>query len=57
VRRADAHILDIIFYHMTDRDFEILLGWMSGGAVGRFSDYFAACRRPRPDDPMQPVKH
>ena len=57
MRKADTCILDIIFYHMSDRDMDCLVGWLSEGAVGRFSDYYAACRRPRPDDPMQSVKH
>jgi hypothetical protein len=57
MRRADACILDIIFYHMSDRDMDCLVGWLSEGARGRFSDYLAACRRPGPGEAMQPVKH
>jgi hypothetical protein len=56
MRKADAHILDIIFYHMNERDMDCLVGWLSDGARGRFSDYLAACRKPRRDD-SQPVKH
>jgi len=57
MRRADACILDIIFYHMTERDMDCLVGWLSDGARGRFSYYLAACRRLGPGEAMQPVKH
>ena len=57
MRKADACILDIIFYHMNDRDMECLVGWLSEGARGRFSEYLASFRRPRSDDATQLVKH
>src|SRR5262249_13207663 len=58
MRRADARLLDIIFYHMTDRDMDRLVGWLSEGARGRFSDFFASSRRPGPGEGTAfPAKH
>ena len=56
MRKADACILDIIFYHMSGRDMDHLVGWLSQGAVGRFSDYLASCRRASLDE-TQAIKH